>query len=547
MALSWQQIFELVSVVVYIYVEYRIWTSKNRLFHSPFYSIFLTVGILDILYAPFNEFKIFFGYSPPARTILGMITKTLRDGHYYLQVVMSANRMTIVLFPTTHNQLWRHEKVRKVIVFCLVLMCFTQIYTPVMIIIFGWKDEQMNYPNIQGFDQELNVLIQLFTFIHHYLYVPLCLIGVFANVAIVIVLVRPAMRRNPFNVFLVAIAVCDATLMATYLVYKHVDQCHPWYFSYPFLLYTKYYAMVSVFVHSLSLWLTVNMAVLRYMVLYRGQYPQSSIPNCNNYSSAFLSILFAVIIAVVGSLPNILNYQVFGPTTIARADMFVPSFIETCKQGSHLEHWERIETMETFELYTLGSPTWWNCDLMRLNYWMVSLVLKLVPCILLTIFMSLLVRMLMEARERRSRLCNGATAGNSQAERTTTMLTGIVAVFLITEAPQGILGLAVGFNRRLQGLSMILTDTFDLLSLINSSVNFVLYALMSHVFRREFLLTFGACCPQSTEQDSGAVLTKAGSYGTQKKGLARFLFRKRSSGFAPVPTKAETQQTNNDA
>lgn len=31
-----------------------------------------------------------------------------------------------------------------------------------------------------------------------------------------------------------------------------------------------------------------------------------------------------------------------------------------------------------------------------------------------------------------------------QAERTTAMLTGIVAVFLVTELPQGVLGLAVG-------------------------------------------------------------------------------------------------------
>lgn len=111
-------------------------------------------------------------------------------------------------------------------------------------------------------------------------------------------------------------------------------------------------------------------------------------------------------------------------------------------------------------------------------------MLKLIPCLLLTIFMTLLVRMLMEARERRLRLCqrgsnaipinaavmiptpqqskqvqkaianmstnngqsNGFSAGKKQscssgpgsAERTTAMLTIIVAVFLITELPQGI-------------------------------------------------------------------------------------------------------------
>lgn len=72
------------------------------------------------------------------------------------------------------------------------------------------------------------------------------------------------------------------------------------------------------------------------------------------------------------------------------------------------------------------------------------MVLKLIPCILLTIFMTLLVRMLIEARERRTRLCRGNTSGKSQAERTTTMLTAIVAVFLITELPQGLLVFAIG-------------------------------------------------------------------------------------------------------
>lgn len=61
--------------------------------------------------------------------------------------------------------------------------------------------------------------------------------------------------------------------------------------------------------------------------------------------------------------------------------------------------------------------------------------------------MTLLVRMLVEARDRRSRLAGNAAAlrrasvpqanAKSQAERTTAMLTIIVAVFLITELPQG--------------------------------------------------------------------------------------------------------------
>ncbi|RCN50773.1 hypothetical protein ANCCAN_03159 [Ancylostoma caninum] len=70
-------------------------------------------------------------------------------------------------------------------------------------------------------DEILDPFTAVFSEIHAYLYVFLCVVGVFANIAIVVVLLRPAMRRSPFNLFLICIAICDATLMATYLLYKH--------------------------------------------------------------------------------------------------------------------------------------------------------------------------------------------------------------------------------------------------------------------------------------------------------------------------------------
>ncbi|KHJ76228.1 hypothetical protein OESDEN_24152 [Oesophagostomum dentatum] len=77
-----------------------------------------------------------------------------------------------------------------------------------------------------------------------------------------------------------------------------------------------------------------------------------------------------------------------------------------------------------------------------------------------------------------------------------------------------------------------LGNFFDLLSLINSAVNFVLCALMSHVFRREFLQTFSMCCPQSSENHSGAPITKP-----MKKSLFKTLTPlRKAKGFLPVPT-----------
>ncbi|KAK0428191.1 hypothetical protein QR680_010664 [Steinernema hermaphroditum] len=344
-------------------------------------------------------------------------------------------------------------------------------------------DEARNY-----YTELLGDYVSAYNVVHVYIYQVLCVIGVLANISIILVLLRPVMRKNPFNLFLIAIAVCDMTLMASYFVYKQVELCHPWYFSYSWIVFTHAYAVLSVFVHSLSLWLTVVMAVLRFLVLKGSSAPRSGLPKMNSFRAATVSIIIAVVLTFLGSAPNMLRYQI--------KDEGLRKVTMCTRNGSTYA-----------QFYTLGQPSFWSCSWERFSFWTVGLMLKIIPCVVLSIFMTLLVQMLMEAKERRNRLCRGsmpAGSGKSQAERTTSMLTVIVAVFLITELPQGILVFATGVQPTVQIAMKILGNVIDLLSLVNSSVNFILCAMMSHLFRRQFLLTFGICCPQTSENVSGA-------------------------------------------
>lgn len=68
----------------------------------------------------------------------------------------------------------------------------------------------------------LSATYQAYMPFHIFVYQFLCLAGVFANISIIVVLLRPTMRKNPFNTFLIAIAICDMTLMASYFIYKQV-------------------------------------------------------------------------------------------------------------------------------------------------------------------------------------------------------------------------------------------------------------------------------------------------------------------------------------
>ncbi|KAL3099076.1 hypothetical protein niasHS_001064 [Heterodera schachtii] len=391
----------------------------------------------------------------------------------------------------------------------------------------------------------LNGLSERYNNFHWFIYQFLCIIGVIANICFVVVLLRPTMRKNPFNLFLIVIAICDMSLMASYFIYKQVEMCHPWYFTFFWIVYTYGYAVLSVFVHSASLWLTVNMAVLRYLVLKSGSSSSRRWPRLNTYKAASGAVVSAVLLAAVGSAPNMLRYEIRSNGQLA-----VPNFC--VEAGAKYAH--SYQPGQLVNAYTLGQPAYWGCAMERFSFWTAGVLLKLVPCLLLTIFMTLLVRMLVEARERRSRLIakqapppaasqnessrsvcqaertagGGSSCSKAQAERTTAMLTIIVAVFLITELPQGILVIAIGVKPQVRFAMHQLSNIIDLLSLLNSSVNFILYATMSNLFRHEFLLTFGPCCPtrlfawlhqHNEEKASPQSPTRPMEHGTLMTGL----------------------------
>lgn len=74
-----------------------------------------------------------------------------------------------------------------------------------------------------------------------------------------------------------------------------------------------------------------------------------------------------------------------------------------------------------------------------------------------------------------------------QTDRTTRMLVAVLILFLVTEIPQGVMALLSGvlgnqFFTRCYSTGM--GEILDLLALLNSAINFLLYCSMSRQFRR---------------------------------------------------------------
>ncbi|XP_013136979.1 PREDICTED: probable G-protein coupled receptor 139 [Papilio polytes] len=77
---------------------------------------------------------------------------------------------------------------------------------------------------------------------------------------------------------------------------------------------------------------------------------------------------------------------------------------------------------------------------------------------------------------------------DKRTDRTTKMLLAVLLLFLVTELPQGIMGLMSGllgpcFFKRCYNL---FGEIMDMLALVNGAINFILYCSMSRQFRQTF-------------------------------------------------------------
>jgi hypothetical protein len=142
-------------------------------------------------------------------------------------------------------------------------------------------------------------------------------------------------------------------------------------------------------------------------------------------------------------------------------------------------------------------------------------VIKILPCIVLTVVSLRLINSLMEAKRRKEKLKRPVAGGQASGEdssggdRTTRMLLAVLLLFLGTEFPQGILGLLSGLldESFFRTCYLPLGDILDFAALSNSALNFILYAAMSNKFRQTFVQTFHLqrICHNHKASSGGAV------------------------------------------
>lgn len=243
------------------------------------------------------------------------------------------------------------------------------------------------------------------------------------------------------------------------------------------------HAQVSQVCHTISIWLTVTLAVWRYIAV---AYPQRNREWCG-MERTLQVIAAGYIICPVLCIPLYLAFEI--EPKIAFLEDDGNEALPNSTTGYNM-------TLYVVDLSEIGKAN--NNLLMDVNFWVYSVVIKIIPCVALTVLSLRLICALLDAKKRREKLTSGSRKSTRvmdkerQTDRTTRMLLAVLLLFLLTEFPQGILGvLSVILGQRFfRDCYIRLGEVMDILALINSAINFILYCAMSRQFRSTFSVLF---------------------------------------------------------
>lgn len=382
------------------------------------------------------------------------------------------------------------------------------------------------------FRRQFATSIHSYMHVHGYLSLVVCFFGCIANTLNIIVLTRHEMR-SPTNYILTGLALADLLVMLDYIPYVIIVNLLPLFrvsrelrLAYSATWFVMFHSIFAQICHTISIWLTVTLAIWRYIAVAM---PQKNRLWCS-MRTTMVAILSSYCVCPFIGIPLYLSLSILERVELQNANG------EVVKNNTTLGDMN----VHNVTVYLVSNSKLASSDVLHsVNLWIYSVAIKLIPCVALTILSQRLIAALVEAKRRRKLLTSGNNAlktivngkvveqtnkskhmeKEKQTDRTTRMLLAVLLLFLITEFPQGILGLLSallekqffmncylklgeqrwGIDERCRVLSELFMsvlyvcltgDFLDLLALLNSSINFILYCSMSRQFRLTFAKLF---------------------------------------------------------
>jgi len=304
---------------------------------------------------------------------------------------------------------------------------------------------------------------------HGYISVVVCVLGIVCSLLVVAVLTRRHMLTSS-NYMLTALAVCDLITMLSYIPYAIQFYClygvevSPRRNTLAAVRFCLVHANLSVTAHTASIWITVALSAFRYSMVRSATDGRtvSTVSAGNDLRKSRWLVLLVCASCAVVLIPNYL--------TLVIASKRDPATNKTM--------YDIVPTSSQLNSTSI------DVALNTVNFWIHALIIKLLPCVLMSVFGFLLVFTVRRQRRRSQRLLQGSG-------KRTAMLVSVIVLFLITEFPQGVLALISGLKPiYFKTLYAPLGDVMDIAALVNNAVNFVLYCAMSRQFRQTFIELF---------------------------------------------------------
>ena len=283
------------------------------------------------------------------------------------------------------------------------------------------------------------------------------LIGVVGNFLNIAVLTRRWMRSST-NFYLTALAIYDILYLVFALTmslnHYSMVKTTEWYIRYRKPIGKPFVDTAS----NTGVWLTLTFTIERYIGVC---HPMKGKRWCTPERAKIIIFAVCFITAVI-TFPEFFEYVVIQQTLDNNATQLKEVSTDFASHATY--QWGYVYTNQT--LFTF------------------------LPLILLLVFNSLLIKAVTAASKNRKAMVNQqvSTHHRQQAEqhRITVMLISVVIVFLICQLPQAILNLYSTYLQATDGLTqkrirvlLIINNVCNLLVMINSSINFVLYSSFS--------------------------------------------------------------------
>uniref|UniRef100_A0A158P876 G_PROTEIN_RECEP_F1_2 domain-containing protein n=1 Tax=Angiostrongylus cantonensis TaxID=6313 RepID=A0A158P876_ANGCA len=331
------------------------------------------------------------------------------------------------------------------------------------------------------------------------------------NVITVVVFTRPSML-SPINAILCAVAICDILVMTSVLVFVYhflisaTFRCDVEDYDRIWAYFLFAHSQCTVILHATSIWLTVLLAQIRVYTIKRATSGPTEAITAK--ATGFIALVTLFIVAIV-NIPNFMTFEIVEidaelwlpclmPASVNTSEQAMSSFLEFSINSTGMPSFGKIFHVQASDEDCISIGLFTNVVNLQVAFWVNGIFFKVVPCALLTVSIIALLKIIRDVSHRRKNLALVMNKRRMPRDHTTPMLVAVLSIFLIAELPQGLLHVcnAIYSNETFyQKIYLPLGDLMDLLSLINSAVNFLIYCAMSRKFRNVFMQTFMACLP----------------------------------------------------